>query len=81
MTGHGYEEFDGLVDALEIFLEAPLKPFLTEYAKQYPEFAKCAKNAIQALYGIAEGELHSPWGPNEKLAQRAKALVTQWEKA
>lgn len=81
MTGHGYEEFDGLVDALEIFLEAPLKPFLTEYAKQYPEFAKCAKNAIQALYGIAEGKLHSPWGPNEKLAQKAKDLITVWEKA
>jgi hypothetical protein len=81
MTGHGYEEFDGLVDALEIFLEAPLKPFLTEYAKQYPEFAKCAKNAIQALYGIAEGKLHSPWDPNEKLAQRAKDLIAVWEKA
>lgn len=70
-----------LVDALEIFLTAPLKPFLTEHAKQYPEFAKCAESAIQALYGIAKGELHSPWGKNEELQKRAKALVTQWEKA
>lgn len=31
MTGHGYEELDGLVDALEIFLEAPLKAFLDKY--------------------------------------------------
>lgn len=43
MTGHGYEEFDGLVDALEIFLEAPLKPFLTEYAKHTPN----SRNALK----------------------------------
>jgi len=81
MTGHGYEEFDGLVDALEIFLEAPLKAFLTEHGKEYPEFTKCVQKAIKTLYGIAEGKLHSPWGPNEKLAQKAKELIAVWEKA
>lgn len=70
-----------LVDALEIFLTAPLKPFLTEHGKEYPEFAKCAESAIQALYGIAKGELHSPWGKNEELQKRAKDLIAVWEKA
>ena len=79
MTGHGYEEFDGLVDALEIFLEAPLKPFLTEYAKQYPEFAKCVQKAIKTLYGIAGGSVHPAWGKSLKLGRDAKQLVSNWE--
>ena len=79
MTGYGYEVLDGLVDALEIFLEAPLKAFLSEYGTQYPEFAKCTRNAIQTLYATAKGKANSPWGPNEKLVIRAQELVAVWE--
>ena len=81
MTGHGYEELDGLVDALEIFLTAPLKAFLAEHGKEYPEFAKCVKSAIEALHGIAEGKLHSPWGKSEDLAKKAEELIGIWENA
>ena len=79
MTGHGYEELDGLVDALEIFLTAPIKAFLAEHGKQYPEFAKCVQNAIQTLYAIAGGEAHSPWGKSEELVKAAKQLIATWE--
>lgn len=81
MTGHGYEELDGLVDALEIFLEAPLKAFLDKYGSQYPEFTKCVQKAIKTLYPIASGEAHSPWGKSEELAKRAKDLIGIWENA
>lgn len=81
MTGHGYEELGGLVDALEIFLEAPLKAFLTEHGKEYREFTKCVKRAIETLYPIASGEAHSPWGKPEELIKRAKALIGIWENA
>lgn len=79
MTGHGYEELEGLVDALEIFLEAPIKAFLAKYGSEYPEFAKCVQNAIQTLYAIAGGEAHSPWGKSEELVKAAKQLVATWE--
>ena len=79
MTGHGYEELDGLVDALEIFLEAPLKAFLTQHGSEYPEFTKCVQNAIQTLYAIAGGEAHSPWGKSEELVKAAKQLIAIWE--
>ena len=81
MTGHGYDGYDGLVDAMEIFLTAPLKEFLELYGKDYPKFTKCAKSAIKALYGIASGELHSPWGKSEELVKRAKNLIGIWENA
>ena len=81
MTGHGYEELNGLVDALEIFLEAPLKAFLTEYGSQYPEFTKCVQKAIKTLYPIASGEAHAPWGKSEELVKRAKDLIGIWENA
>ena len=81
MTGHGYEEFDGLVDAMDIFLTAPLKPFLTEYGKQYPEFTECANAAVKTLRGVAEGKLHSPWGKSEDLVKKAKELIAIWENA
>ena len=81
MTGHGYDELDGLVDALEIFLEAPLKAFLDKYGSQYPEFTKCVKSAIQTLYPIASGEAHSPWGKSEELVKRAKDLIGKLENA
>ena len=79
MTGHGYDILNGLVDALEIFLEAPIKAFLAQYGSEYPEFAKCLKNAIQTLYAIAGGEAHSPWGKSEELVKAAKQLVATWE--
>ena len=79
MTGHGYEELDGLVDALEIFLTAPIKAFLAKHGKQYPEFAKCLKNAIKTLHGIAGGSVHSPWGKSEELVKKAKDLIAIWE--
>ena len=79
MTGHGYEELDGLVDALEIFLTAPIKAFLAEHGSEYPEFAKCLQNAIQTLHGIAGGSVHSPWGKSEELVKKAKDLIAIWE--
>ena len=79
MTGHGYEELDGLVNALEIFLEVPLKAFLSQHGSEYPEFTKCVKNAIQGLYAVAEGSVHSPWGKSEELVKAAKQLVAIWE--
>ena len=81
MTGHGYEELEGLVDALEIFLETPIKAFLTEHGSEYPDFAKCLQNAIQTLHAITGGEAHSPWGKDDKLVKRAKQLIATWEKA
>jgi len=81
MTGHGYEELDGLVDALEIFLTAPLKAFLAEHGKEYPEFTECAKSAVKTLRGIAEGKLHSAWGESEELAKKAQELIGIWENA
>lgn len=79
MTGHGYEELEGLVDALEIFLEAPIKAFLTQHGSEYPEFAKCVQNAIKTLHGIAGGTVHSPWGKSEELVKKAKDLIAIWE--
>ena len=79
MTGHGYEELDGLVDALEIFLAAPIKAFLAEHGSEYPEFTKCLKNAIKTLHGIAGGSVHSPWGKSEELVKKAKDLIAIWE--
>ena len=43
MTGHGYDELDGLVDALEIFLEAPLKAFLDKYGHNTPNSRNASK--------------------------------------
>ena len=79
MTGHGYEELDGLVDALEIFLTAPIKAFLAEHGSEYPEFTKCLKNAIKTLHGIAGGSIHSPWGKSEELVKKDKDLIAIWE--
>lgn len=79
MTGHGYDELDGLVDALEIFLEAPLKAFLDKYGSQYPEFTKCVQSAIKTLHGIAGGSVHPAWGKSLKLGRDAKQLIAFWE--
>ena len=81
MTGHGYDAEYGLVDALEIFLEAPIKAFLAKHGKEYPEFAECVSIAIQSVYNIASGYLCSPWGKNEELVKRAKDLIGKWESA
>ena len=81
MTGHGYEEFDGLVDAMDISLTAPLKKFLKLYGKDYPEFTEYAKATVKTLRGIAEGKLHSAWGKSEDLIKKAKELIAIWENA
>ena len=79
MTGHGYDNLNGLIDALEIFLETPLKAFLAQYGSEYPEFAKCVQNAIQTLYAIASEPTRSPWGKDEELVRDAKQLIAIWE--
>lgn len=79
MTGHGYEELDGLVDALEIFLTVTIKAFLTKHGSEHPEFTKCVQNAIKGLYALAEGTAHSPWGKSDELVKKAKALIATWE--
>ena len=81
MTGHGYDAEYGLVDALEIFLEAPIKAFLAKHGKEYPEFTRCFKKAVKALQDLAEGKPASPWGEDPKLTKRAKDLFSVWESA
>ena len=66
-----------LVDALEIFLTAPLKAFLAEYGKEYPDFTQCAQSALESLKDLAESEDAS----GERLQKRAEGLVSAWEKA
>ena len=81
MTGHGYDAEYGLVDALEIFLEAPIKAFLAKHGKEYPEFTRCFKKAVKALQELAEGKPASPWGEDPKLTKRAQDLFSVWESA
>ena len=66
-----------LVDALEIFLTAPLKAFLTEHGKEYPEFAKYVKSALKSLKTLAEDEDAS----GQNFQKRAQDLISAWEKA
>lgn len=73
----GCDSGKALVDALEIFLTAPLKAFLTEHGKEYPEFAKYVKSALKSIKTLAEDEDAS----GEMLQKRAEGLVSAWEKA
>lgn len=77
--GHGYESEQGLVDALDILLKAPIKVFLETHADVCPEFSIAFSAAIEELRGICGGTIQPTWGADEKLVRRAKELFSRWE--
>jgi hypothetical protein len=79
--GHGYESEQGLVDALAIFLKAPIKRFLEKHADVCPEFSTGFTVAIEELRGICGGTIRPTWGSDDNLVRRAKDLFSIWEKS
>lgn len=71
---------NGLVDTMEILIEAPLKPFHYHYCDDF-WFYSCVEISLSTLREIAKGTADFPFGKDEKLITRAKKLLDTWNKS
>ena len=60
--GHGYEDLEGLIFAMEIFAKANIKEFLKKYGSDYPEFASFFQSRKEILKELADGNMKGAWG-------------------
>ena len=69
---------NGLVDTMEILIEAPLKPFHYHYCDDF-WFYSCVEISLSTLREIAKGTADFPFGKDEKLITRAQKLLDIWD--
>ena len=79
LRGHGYEAEDGLIDAIEILLRAPVKRFFAESGQNHPEFAACFVGAIETLRDFCGGTKRPAFGSSDEFVRRAKNVFSRWE--
>lgn len=71
LKGHGYEAFEGQLNALAIFRYGAIREFLSEYPDICPDFYRMIKGLIKDLRSRCEtGEFSGPWGENYEQAIR-----------
>ena len=68
---------NGLVNTMEILIEAPLKPYHYNYCDNFG-FYSCVDIALFTLKEIANGTADFPFGKDEKLMARAQKLLDIW---
>ena len=76
--GHAKNSLNGLVDTMEILIEAPLKPYHYHYCDNFLFYA-CVEKSFFTLPKIAKGTAHFPLGKDEKLMARADKLLDIWD--
>ena len=77
--GHGNNSLHGLVDTMEILIEAPLKPYHYHHFCDNFWFYVCVERALLTLQNIASGTADFPSGKDEKLMARAQKLLDIWD--
>ena len=69
LKGHGYEAFEGQLNALTIFRYGAVREFLSAYPDICPDFYRMIKDLIKDLRRRCEtGEFSGPWGENYEQA-------------
>jgi len=76
--GHGNNSLHGLVDTMEILIEAPLKPYHYHHFCDNFWFYVCVERALLTLQKIANGTAYFPAGKDEQLMARAQKLLDTW---
>ena len=79
LHGHGYEAYEGLVEALSILCRGRVRTFLAKEADNHPEFANCVRTGMKDVHALAGGTLQGDWNKSNTLVAAAKQLVSDWE--
>lgn len=64
-NGHGYENLQGMLDAMDIFTKADMGSFVTLYPEICPEFTRLYRQKLRIIsQRIQGGSLSNCWGEN-----------------
>lgn len=72
--GHGFDAAEGVLDAMEIFIEAGTTEFVNKYPEMCPEFTDLYSKTLEFMKErVKEGEWSNEWG--ESYFDRAEEVL------
>lgn len=78
-SGHGYESLKGLIDCMEIFVEAKIFLFVQRYPDLCPVFSKLIRGVLRYLEtGLEKQNLKCAWGTD--YSERVVAILPEMKR-